>query len=99
MVSKLAGLGINWLGVDLDEDGIVPEHLEQLLSDLAADGVTPKYMYTIPTVQNPTGSVMPTERRREILRLAHEYGVAIFEDDCYARSRVGRHAAADHPCP
>ena len=84
MVSKLAGLGVNWLGVDLDEDGIVPAHLEQLLQSLAVEGVTPKYIYTIPTVQNPTGSVMPADRRREIVRLAHEYQVPIFEDDCYA---------------
>ncbi|WP_245333623.1 PLP-dependent aminotransferase family protein, partial [Bradyrhizobium guangdongense] len=47
-------------------------------------GIRPKYIYTIPTVQNPTGSIMPETRRVELLRLSAEYGVPIFEDDCYA---------------
>jgi 2-aminoadipate transaminase len=45
--------------------------------------VRPKYIYTIPTVQNPTGTILPVERRREMLRLSLQYGVPIFEDDCY----------------
>jgi len=47
-------------------------------------GIRPKYIYTIPTVQNPTGSIMPESRRAELIRIATEYGVPIFEDDCYA---------------
>ena len=35
-------------------------------------------------MQNPTGSIMPESRRAELLRLSAEYGVPIFEDDCYA---------------
>jgi len=52
-----------------------------MVSRLEASGVK---FYTIPTVQNPTGSVMPLERRHEILALAQEFGVPIFEDECYA---------------
>ena len=44
----------------------------------------PKYIYTIPTVQNPTGTIMREARRHELLRLAAAHGVPIFEDDCYA---------------
>src|SRR6478752_5537143 len=51
---------------------------------LLARGDKPKYIYTIPTVQNPTGTIMPESRRAEMLRLSAEYGVPIFEDDCYA---------------
>lgn len=83
-LSGLASRGVEARGVALDEDGIVPEHLEQLLSEAAAEGRTPKFIYTIPTVQNPTGSVMSVERRQAVLDLARRYGVAIFEDDCYA---------------
>ncbi len=43
-----------------------------------------KYLYTIPTIQNPTGSVLPAERRSELLRLAREYDFLVFEDECYA---------------
>jgi 2-aminoadipate transaminase len=35
-------------------------------------------------VQNPTGTILPETRRTELLRLAGEYGVPVFEDDCYA---------------
>ncbi|HVC56222.1 MAG TPA: PLP-dependent aminotransferase family protein, partial [Stellaceae bacterium] len=44
----------------------------------------PKYICTVPTIQNPTGSIMPLERRHQFLALAAEYGVPIFEDECYA---------------
>lgn len=84
MVSRLQALGVNYVGVELDEHGIDMGHLRTVLDDLASEGVTPKYVYTIPTVQNPTGSVMPLERRHEFLDIAREYGVAIFEDECYA---------------
>ncbi len=84
MISRLQQLGVNVVGVELDDDGIDTDHLERELQRLAAEGVTPKYIYTIPTVQNPTGSVMPESRRRKILELAERFGVAIFEDDCYA---------------
>lgn len=83
-LSRLKRMGVSYVGVELDDEGIDTDHLATLLADLAADGVTPKYLYTIPTVQNPTGSVLPLERRLEILRLAREYGVVIFEDDCYS---------------
>lgn len=84
MVTRLQRLGVDWVGVELDDHGIVPEDLERILDRLAADGVTPRYLYTIPTIQNPTGSVMPLARRRQILDIVRRHGVPIFEDDCYA---------------
>lgn len=84
MVTRLQARGVNYVGVDLDDDGIVPEALQAVLSDLAARDITPKYIYTIPTVQNPTGTVMSEARRRQILDIARTFGVAIFEDECYA---------------
>ena len=58
--------------------------LADTLADLKRRGITPKYIYTIPTVQNPTGTIMPETRRLELLGLAEQYGVPVFEDDCYA---------------
>ena len=58
--------------------------LEQALSDLASKGERPKYIFTIPTIQNPTGTVMPVERRQQMLALSAQYDVPIFEDDCYS---------------
>ena len=54
------------------------------LAELRGRGIRPKYIYTIPTVQNPTGTIMPDARRSELLTLSREYGVPIVEDDCYA---------------
>ncbi len=84
MLSRLERLGVDWVGVDLDEHGIDVGHLATVLDELAQAGTTPKYLYTIPTVQNPTGSVLPVERRLALLDLTRRFGVPIFEDDCYA---------------
>ena len=75
---------VHMVGIDVDGDGMRMDQLEQVLEDLRARGVRPKYIYTIPTLQNPTGTVMTMERRRRILELSEEYGVPIFEDECYA---------------
>ncbi|WP_419923122.1 PLP-dependent aminotransferase family protein [Candidatus Poriferisodalis sp.] len=84
IISKLTRAGAICEPAQLDDDGIVPEALDGLLSRLASQDRLPKLIYTIPTVQNPTGSVMPVERRRELLRVVRRWDVVIFEDDCYA---------------
>src|SRR3982074_1966875 len=83
-LNRLTRLGINLVGIPLDHDGMRMDALAAALEDLKRGGITPKYIYTIPTVQNPTGTTMPAARRTELLRLAGQYGVPIFEDDCYA---------------
>ena len=83
-LSYLRRRGVNFVGVDLDENGIRMDQLENILADLKVKGIRPKYIYTIPTLQNPTGTVMTLERRHRLLDLSEEYGVPIFEDECYA---------------
>src|SRR5262245_60616144 len=83
-LTRLAKFGVNIVGIPLDNDGMRMDALKAKLAELKAKGVTPKYIYTIPTVQNPTGSILPEDRRAEMLRLSEQYGVPIFEDDCYA---------------
>jgi 2-aminoadipate transaminase len=83
-LNRLTRLGVNVVGIPLDQDGMRMDVLANALADLKARGITPKYIYTIPTVQNPTGTIMPKARRTVLLRLAQEYGVPVFEDDCYA---------------
>ena len=74
----------NVIGVPLDDEGMRVDLLESTLKDLDSKGIKPKYIYTIPTCQNPTGTNLPMDRRREMLRISQEYGVPIFEDECYA---------------
>ncbi|MGY8679298.1 PLP-dependent aminotransferase family protein [Bradyrhizobium sp. UFLA05-153] len=83
-LNRLTRLGVNTVGVPLNGEGMRMDALASALADLRSRGIQPKYIYTIPTVQNPTGSIMPESRRAELLRLAAEYAVPIFEDDCYA---------------
>ena len=83
-LNRLTRLGVNAIGIPLDGDGMRMDALADTLSGLKRRGVTPKYIYTIPTVQNPTGTIMPETRRAELLKLAEQYGVPVFEDDCYA---------------
>lgn len=83
-LQRLTRLGVNTIGIPLDGDGMRMDALASTLADLKSRGIRPKYIYTIPTVQNPTGSIMPETRRVELLRLSSEYGVPVFEDDCYA---------------
>src|SRR5262252_9713850 len=83
-LNRLTRLGVNAVGIPLDHDGMRMDALAAALADLKSRGIRPKYIYTIPTVQNPTGTIMPESRRAELLKLSQEYGVPIFEDDCYA---------------
>jgi 2-aminoadipate transaminase len=83
-LNRLTRLGVNMVGIPLDENGMRMDALAAALAGLKAKGITPKYIYTIPTVQNPTGTIMPETRRAELLRLSQQYGVPVFEDDCYA---------------
>lgn len=83
-LNRLTRLGVNAVGIPLDADGMRMDALEAALADLKRRNIRPKYIYTIPTVQNPTGTIMGEERRAQLLRLSEDYGVPIFEDDCYA---------------
>ncbi len=83
-LNRLTRLGVHAVGIPLDEDGMRMDALAEALADLKRRGIKAKYIYTIPTVQNPTGTIMPEARRAELLALSQQYGVPVFEDDCYA---------------
>ena len=83
-LSNLRRRRVNFVGVDVDEGGIRMDHLKDILEDLKTNGIRPKYIYTIPTLQNPTGTVMTMVRRYQLIKLSEEYEVPIFEDECYA---------------
>ena len=83
-INRFRKVGATLLPVPLDDHGMKVDALGGILADLMAKGVTPKFLYTIPTIQNPTGSILPLDRRLAILDLAKQYGMPIFEDECYA---------------
>jgi 2-aminoadipate transaminase len=83
-MNRFRNLGARLIGMKLDADGIVIDSLAQQLAELKAQGITPKFIYTIPTIQNPTATILPLDRRHALIKLARDYNVAIFEDECYA---------------
>lgn len=64
--------------VDSDKDGIVPEDFERVCAR-----EHPKALFTIPSGQNPTLSVIPETRRRAIADIARKYNVWLIEDYIY----------------
>ena len=79
--------GANLMGVDMDSEGILPEALDDTLKSLETKGQRAKFIYLIPTFQNPTGTDMGLQRRKDVLAVSQRHGVPIFEDDCYADLR------------
>ena len=77
---------VNDVGADRDEASLHNWVManQRMAAALKAKGVTPKFIYTIPTIQNPTASILPLDRRLALIKLAREYNVVIFEDECYA---------------
>jgi 2-aminoadipate transaminase len=83
-INRLKRLGVTPIGIPVDRDGMRTDVVANALAEAKQRGVRPKYIYTIPTVQNPTATIMSEARRLELLQLSEAYGVPIFEDDCYA---------------
>ncbi len=74
-------------GVDIDQDGIRLDQLENFVIDN-----NPRLIYVMPSFHNPTGTVMPLHRRRQLLNLANNYKIPILEDGVYHEFRFeGEH--------
>jgi 2-aminoadipate transaminase len=73
--------------VEMDAHGMKVDELELLLDRLAADGRRPKFIYSVPTFQNPAGFTLSAERRRRLVELAREREVLVVEDNPYGLLR------------
>ncbi len=83
-ISRFKKSGAVVIPVKLDDDGIVMDDLARILAEQKAAGTPVKMIYTIPTIQNPTGSILPMDRRVRMVELARQFDTLIFEDECYA---------------
>lgn len=72
------------LGVQMNERGMVPGRLEYLLKGKESDGKKPKFIYTIPDFQNPSGITTDMGIRRRIVGLARKFNIPIIEDSPYS---------------
>ncbi len=69
--------------VDMDEDGLIPEALEETIRRLKLAGRAIKFLYTIPNFQNPAGVTLTLERRQRIAEICMREHVLILEDNPY----------------
>jgi 2-aminoadipate transaminase len=74
----------NIVGVPVDSQGMRVDILEERLRELKSRGITPRFVYTIPTAHNPTGISMSLERKKYLLELASKYDLLVIEDDPYS---------------
>ncbi|ASI98652.1 aminotransferase-like domain-containing protein [Thermococcus celer] len=76
-------LGAKVVGIPVDGEGMKVEMLEEKLRELENRGEKVKFIYTIPTGQNPLGITMSLERRKALLDVAKEHDLLIVEDSAY----------------
>ncbi|WP_433372538.1 PLP-dependent aminotransferase family protein [Actinoplanes sp. CA-142083] len=69
--------------VAMDADGLIPSALEEALKAVERSGRRAKFLYTIPTFQNPAGVTLSEERREQILDICSRAGLLVVEDDPY----------------
>lgn len=88
-LQALLPLGCNIINVASDGYGIIPDSLKEVLSRWKPEDSknpqknTPKFLYTVPNGNNPTGNSLTSNRKKEIYELARKYDFLIIEDDPY----------------
>ena len=70
-----------------DSDGMIPEALEERLTELDSQGKRVKAIYLVPTFDNPTGVTMPMSRRQRMYEIACKHDLVLIEDDPYCLLR------------
>jgi 2-aminoadipate transaminase len=73
--------------IEMDDDGMRIDLLEETLDRLEREGRTPKFIYTIPTFQNPAGVTMSVPRRKRLVEIARERELLVLEDNPYGLLR------------
>ena len=76
--------GAEFVSVPLDENGMKTELLEDKIKEAKSKGLNVKLVYTVATCHNPTGVIMPDDRRKELLEVASKYDLLVIEDDPYS---------------
>jgi len=82
-IGAYKGIGLTMVGVAMDEQGMRMDALSDTLDKLHSAGRKVRFIYTLTTYQNPTGTCMPLDRKRQLLEIAGRYQLPIVEDNCY----------------
>jgi len=75
--------GADMRGIPLDKDGMDIGYLQSVLDKMKKEGKKPRFIYTVPDFQNPSGITLSLERRHELLKIAAENEIPIVEDSPY----------------
>jgi 2-aminoadipate transaminase len=73
--------------IECDSDGMKIDLLEETLAELASRGRKPKFIYSVPTFQNPGGVTLSLERRQRLVEIARELEILVIEDNPYGLLR------------
>ncbi len=73
--------------IEMDSDGMRVDLLEEVLEQLERDGKQPKFIYTVPTFQNPAGVTLSAPRRSRLVEIARERELLVLEDNPYGLLR------------
>ena len=73
--------------IEMDDDGMRIDELEATLQRLDGDGKRPKFIYTVPTFQNPSGTTMSLPRRKRLVEVIRERELLVLEDNPYGLLR------------
>ncbi|KAF5326724.1 hypothetical protein D9619_004066 [Psilocybe cf. subviscida] len=83
VIPMFSTMGCKQIEVETDSQGIKSSSLREILEQWPVGVPKPKVLYTVPYGCNPTGMTATLERRKEVLKLAHEHNFIILEDDPY----------------
>jgi 2-aminoadipate transaminase len=75
----------NLTGIPLDKEGMQVDLLDEVIKNLLKDDIIPKFIYVVPTFQNPAGVIMPESRRKKLIDISNEYDLIVIEDDPYGK--------------
>ncbi len=86
-LAAMEACGARIIGVEMDEYGMIPDRLKNILGRLLQKNEPVKFLYLIPEFQNPSGRTMDLARRRAIIEVAEEFDLPILEDQPYRELR------------
>ena len=81
-ISAYRTLGIDMVGIPVDDNGMRVELLAAKLDELG-QARKPKFIYALATYQNPTGTNLSLERRQQLIEVAAARDIPIIDDNCY----------------
>lgn len=96
-LETIAPLGVSAFGSPIDDQGLIPEEMDKILSEWdekARGSRKPHLLYTVPSGQNPTGATMSAERRKAIYKIAQKHDLYIIEDEPYYFLQMGPYSGS-----